>query len=53
VRFDLKAAYNHDWFLYNELSQVTPLPAAWDRTASGHSNCAGDTPRTAPQSATT
>src|ERR1700689_471606 len=27
------------WFQYNELSQVTPMPAAWDRTASGPSSC--------------
>jgi len=33
-------AYNPNWFLYNELSQVTPMPAAWDRTASGPSSCA-------------
>jgi peptide/nickel transport system substrate-binding protein len=33
-------AYNSNWFLYNELSQVTPMPAAWDRTASGPSDCA-------------
>ena len=26
--------------MYNDLSQVTPMPAAWDRTASGPSNCA-------------
>ena len=26
-------AYSPTWFLYNELSQVTPMPAAWDRTA--------------------
>jgi peptide/nickel transport system substrate-binding protein len=32
-------AYNPTWFEYNELSQVTPMPAAWDRTASGPSNC--------------
>ena len=31
--------YSSTWFLYNELSQVTPMPAAWDRTASGPSNC--------------
>jgi peptide/nickel transport system substrate-binding protein len=31
--------YNTTWFLYNELSQVTPMPAAWDRTASGPSHC--------------
>jgi len=32
--------YSSTWFQYNELSQVTPMPAAWDRTASGPSNCA-------------
>jgi peptide/nickel transport system substrate-binding protein len=32
-------AYSPSWFLYNELSQVTPMPAAWDRTASGRSSC--------------
>jgi peptide/nickel transport system substrate-binding protein len=31
--------YNPQWLLYNGLSQVTPMPAAWDRTASGPSNC--------------
>ena len=33
-------AYSPTWFLYNELSQITPMPAAWDRTASGPSDCA-------------
>jgi peptide/nickel transport system substrate-binding protein len=32
--------YNPTWFVYNDLSQVTPMPAAWDRTASGPSHCA-------------
>jgi peptide/nickel transport system substrate-binding protein len=32
-------AYSPTWFLYNQLSQITPMPAAWDRTASGPSNC--------------
>jgi peptide/nickel transport system substrate-binding protein len=31
--------YNPTWFQYNELSQITPMPAAWDRTASGPSSC--------------
>ena len=31
--------YNPKWFVYNELSQVTPMPLAWDRTASGPSHC--------------
>jgi peptide/nickel transport system substrate-binding protein len=32
-------AYSPTWFLYNDLSQITPMPAAWDRTASGPSAC--------------
>ncbi|HUY97818.1 MAG TPA: ABC transporter substrate-binding protein [Verrucomicrobiae bacterium] len=29
-------AYNHTWLLYNELSQIVPLPQqAWDRTSLG------------------
>ncbi len=32
-------AYNHNWFLFNELSQITPMPKAWDKTQSGPSNC--------------
>jgi peptide/nickel transport system substrate-binding protein len=35
----LDKAYSHNWFLYNELSQITPMPTAWDRTASGPSHC--------------
>ncbi len=31
--------YSPTWFLYNDLSQITPMPAAWDRTASGPSRC--------------
>jgi peptide/nickel transport system substrate-binding protein len=33
-------AYSPTWFQYNQLSQITPMPAAWDRTASGPSHCA-------------
>jgi peptide/nickel transport system substrate-binding protein len=35
----MNKAYSHNWFLYNELSQITPMPTAWDRTASGPSSC--------------
>jgi peptide/nickel transport system substrate-binding protein len=31
--------YNPNWFLYNDLSQIVPMPTAWDRTASGPSSC--------------
>jgi len=33
---------SHLWLVYNELSQIVPLAAAWDRTASGAANCAGE-----------
>jgi len=34
--------FSESWFTNNELSQITPMPMAWDRTASGPSNCATD-----------
>jgi len=40
LQMTTKKAYSHTWFLYNNLSQITPMPAAWDRTASGPSACA-------------
>jgi peptide/nickel transport system substrate-binding protein len=40
IQFTTNKAYSHSWFLYNDLSQITPMPAAWDKTASGPSNCA-------------
>ncbi|HXY45585.1 MAG TPA: ABC transporter substrate-binding protein [Acidimicrobiales bacterium] len=33
VRLRLNASYNPVWYTYNELSQITPLPIAWDRTS--------------------
>jgi peptide/nickel transport system substrate-binding protein len=35
LTFTLTAAVNPYWFTYNELSQITPLPVAWDITSSG------------------
>jgi peptide/nickel transport system substrate-binding protein len=35
----MNKAYNPTWFTYNELSQITPMPTAWDRTATGPSHC--------------
>jgi peptide/nickel transport system substrate-binding protein len=29
----LNRSYDPEWFLYNELSQLTPIPLAWDRTS--------------------
>ncbi len=33
VRFTLEHSFSPYWFTYNELSQVTPMPMAWDREA--------------------
>jgi len=33
VVFHLKQGYSPTWFLYNELSQIVPIPMAWDRTS--------------------
>jgi peptide/nickel transport system substrate-binding protein len=35
----MSKSYSPTWFLYNDLSQITPMPQAWDRTASGPSHC--------------
>ena len=35
VTFTLDAAYSQLWFTNNELSQITPLPTAWDITSAG------------------
>ena len=39
VTMTMNKAYNTTWFTSNELSQITPMPKAWDVTASGASNC--------------
>jgi peptide/nickel transport system substrate-binding protein len=39
VTMTMKKAYNPVWFTSNELSQITPMPKAWDRTAAGPSDC--------------
>ncbi len=33
VVLDLTRSYNQTWFQYNELSQIFPVPLAWDRTS--------------------
>jgi len=35
VTFTLNKAYSTNWYTYNELGQVTPLPIAWDITHAG------------------
>jgi peptide/nickel transport system substrate-binding protein len=32
--------FSQAWFTNNELSQITPMPMAWDRTAAGKGHCA-------------
>jgi peptide/nickel transport system substrate-binding protein len=33
VVLTLDQAYSQQWFTYNELGQITPMPKAWDKTA--------------------
>jgi peptide/nickel transport system substrate-binding protein len=40
IQMTTNKTYSHTWFLYNDLSQITPMPAAWDKTSSGASSCA-------------
>jgi peptide/nickel transport system substrate-binding protein len=35
-------SFSETWFTNNELSEITPMPLSWDRTASGKSNCHTD-----------
>lgn len=35
VELELKHSVNPTWFLYNELSAITPIPLAWTRTSIG------------------
>ncbi|MCQ9163158.1 MULTISPECIES: ABC transporter substrate-binding protein [unclassified Arthrobacter] len=39
VVFNTNKAYSQQWFLYNQLSTITPMPNAWDMTAA---NTKGD-----------
>ncbi|HTS97731.1 MAG TPA: ABC transporter substrate-binding protein [Streptosporangiaceae bacterium] len=40
LQMTMTKAYSPTWVVYNDLSQVVPMPAAWDKTASGPSDCA-------------
>lgn len=42
VWFTFDKVYSQQWVLKNQLSTITPLPAAWDRTAQGPANARGD-----------
>jgi peptide/nickel transport system substrate-binding protein len=40
VRMTIIGRYSRQWFTYNELSQITPMPLAWDTTDGRHkSDC--------------
>jgi peptide/nickel transport system substrate-binding protein len=40
VTMTIKGKYSTRWFTYNELSQITPMPMAWDRSGDNQkSNC--------------
>lgn len=41
VYFTFDKAYSRQWVLKNQLSTITPLPKAWDRTADGPANASG------------
>lgn len=42
VFFTFDKPYSKHWVLHNQLSTITPLPKAWDRTADGPANASGD-----------
>ena len=39
LQITFSKAYSPSWILYNDLSQIVPMPTAWDKTASGPSSC--------------
>ncbi|MFE6175254.1 ABC transporter substrate-binding protein [Streptomyces sp. NPDC056464] len=41
VYFTFDKAYSKKWVLMNQLSTITPLPKAWDRTTGGPANASG------------
>jgi peptide/nickel transport system substrate-binding protein len=49
VTMTMNKSYNSTWFTYNELSQITPMPMAWDITAAAPSRSA-PAPRSTPSS---
>lgn len=41
LTFTLNGSYNTFWYTYNQLSQITPMPLAWDKTSTSGSNGSG------------
>ncbi len=52
ITLNLNKAYSTNWYLYNELSQVTPMPLAWDITKAGAAPGSGGCSSLHPTSAT-
>ncbi|GAA2561216.1 hypothetical protein GCM10010435_36080 [Winogradskya consettensis] len=42
VYFTFDKVYSRKWVLMNQLSTITPMPHAWDRTDAGPANASGD-----------
>ena len=42
VRFTFDKVYSKTWVLMNQLTLITPMPRAWDRTADGPANASAD-----------
>ncbi|WP_156096701.1 ABC transporter substrate-binding protein [Amycolatopsis jejuensis] len=42
ITLNLDRPYSQQWYTTNQLTTITPMPRAWDRTANGPSNCAGN-----------
>lgn len=42
VRFTFDRAYSRKWVLLNQLTMITPMPKAWDRTAAGPADATHD-----------
>lgn len=42
VRFTFDRAYSKNWLLINQLTLITPMPKAWDRTADGPADATHD-----------
>ncbi|HEY3686416.1 MAG TPA: ABC transporter substrate-binding protein [Streptosporangiaceae bacterium] len=39
LTFTTDKAYSPQWFTWNQLSQITPMPESWDKDASGKKSC--------------
>lgn len=42
VRLTFDRVYSKNWILLSQLTNITPMPAAWDRTAAGPANASRD-----------